>query len=64
MKFKGLMLVAMLATSGIFAGSGSSTPSLNGSYPIVLSHGMFGWGANDTNSLIGIFKYWKGVDFF
>ncbi|MBN8221550.1 MAG: lipase [Spirochaetes bacterium] len=63
MKSKGLVLAAgLFACSQLFAGAGSSTPSLNGSYPIVFSHGMFGWGANDTSSLIGIFKYWGGMD--
>jgi triacylglycerol lipase len=62
MKIKGILLGAVFAGSQLFAGSGGSTPSLNGSYPIVFSHGMFGWGANDTSSLIGIFKYWGGMD--
>jgi triacylglycerol lipase len=56
------VLLSLASISQIFAGSGSSSSSLNGSYPIILSHGMFGWGANDTNSLIGIFRYWGGMD--
>lgn len=55
-------LVAMLSVSSVFAGSGSTSTSLKGSYPIVLSHGMFGWGDSDTNSIIGLFKYWGGMD--
>src|SRR5690349_10314178 len=52
MKFKAIILAAVLTVvSGLSAGSGSSSTTLNGSYPIILSHGMFGWGANDTNSL-------------
>lgn len=56
-------LVALLSVSSVFAGAGSST-NLNGIYPIVLWHGMFGWGTTDTNSLIGILNYWGGMDDF
>lgn len=63
MKFKLIVLALAMLTTQLFAGSGSSSsPTLNGSYPIVLSHGMFGWGDSDNNSLIGIFKYWGGMD--
>lgn len=62
MKLKVALIGAIMAFGQIFAGSGSSTTNLNGSYPIVLSHGMFGWGDSDTNSLIGLFKYWGGMD--
>jgi len=61
MKCITVALAAILSVSQIFAGSGSST-SLSGVYPIVLSHGMFGWGTTDTNSLIGILNYWGGMD--
>lgn len=63
MKLKIASIVATLfLATGVFAGAGSSQTSLKGSYPIVLSHGMFGWGANDTNSIIGIMQYWGGLD--
>ncbi|HRP70912.1 MAG TPA: alpha/beta fold hydrolase [Turneriella sp.] len=61
LKFTSLFIALSMVT-GIFAGAGSSQTSLKGSYPIVLSHGMFGWGANDTNSIIGIMQYWGGLD--
>lgn len=62
MKLKVVLFTILLSLGQVFAGSGSSTTSLTGSYPIVLSHGMFGWGVGDTSSLIGIFKYWGGMD--
>ncbi|MBS0619440.1 MAG: lipase [Spirochaetes bacterium] len=64
MKLKAAALAALVGASQIFAGAGSSQTSLAGSYPIVLSHGMFGWGDSDNNSLIGIFRYWGGLDDF
>ena len=63
MKFKLGLMAIFLVFGQISAGSGSSSStSLNGSYPIILSHGMFGWGDSDTNSFIGLFKYWGGLD--
>ncbi len=62
MKSTIVAIFALLAFSPLFAGAGSSSTNLKGSYPIVLSHGMFGWGDSDTNSVIGIFKYWGGLD--
>ncbi len=49
-----------LATTPLFAGGGGSKP-LDGSHPIVLSHGLFGWG-NDTSGAINIANYWGGMD--
>ncbi|MCX7631851.1 MAG: lipase [Turneriella sp.] len=58
-----LALAVGLPPAPLWAGSGSST-NLNGIYPIVLSHGMFGWGEHDTNAPIGILQYWGGMDDF
>jgi triacylglycerol lipase len=55
-----LFLVASLLTTSV-AASGSSTKPLQGSYPIVLSHGILGF--DDTNGLLnGLVKYWGGMD--
>ncbi|MBI3396446.1 MAG: lipase [Spirochaetia bacterium] len=37
------------------------TKPLTGSYPIVLSHGLFGWGS-DSTGVIDILSYWGGMD--
>ncbi|MBI3395131.1 MAG: lipase [Spirochaetia bacterium] len=42
-------------TMPLFAGQ------LTGSYPIVLSHGLFGWGS-DSTGVIDILGYWGGMD--
>ena len=48
----GLVLFSSLGT--LFAGGGGSAPKpLEGSYPIVLSHGMFGWG-DENGGVVGI----------
>ncbi len=58
-----LLLCLVLMTSTVFAsGGGSSSKPLAGSYPIVLSHGLFGWGDSDPAGLIGIVRYWGGMD--
>lgn len=58
-----LLLHASIA-SGIFAGSGSTTKQLQGSYPIVLSHGMFGWGEGPQTTPGAIsLKYFGAVDY-
>lgn len=62
MKLKAGIFAILMSLSQLYAGAGSSSPSLSGVYPVVLSHGMFGWGDSDNNSLIGIFKYWGGMD--
>ncbi|TGJ98389.1 lipase [Leptospira langatensis] len=56
------LLVAFLCGGQLFAsGGGSSSKPLAGSYPIVLSHGLFGWG-NDNTGLINLLSYWGGMD--
>ncbi|MBL8021774.1 MAG: lipase [Leptospirales bacterium] len=56
-------LAAFFVCSTVFAGGGgSSSKPLQGMYPIVLSHGLFGWGDSDPNGLINIAKYWGGMD--
>lgn len=58
MKF---IFLSLLAVSFAWAGSGSSTKPLQGSYPIVLSHGVLGF--DDTKGLVGgLIKYWGGMD--
>ncbi len=58
MKF---IISSLLAVSFAWAGSGSSTKPLQGSYPIVLSHGVLGF--DDTKGLVGgLIKYWGGMD--
>ncbi|MCZ8344665.1 MAG: lipase [Leptospira sp.] len=47
--------------SSIWASSGSSSKPLAGTYPIVLSHGLFGWGEN-SGGVISIVNYWGGMD--
>ncbi|MCB1166370.1 MAG: alpha/beta fold hydrolase [Leptospiraceae bacterium] len=44
------------------SGGGSSQKPLAGSYPIVLSHGLFGWGDSDSGGIISIVEYWGGMD--
>jgi len=51
-------LVALLTFAGAPA---FGAKPLAGSYPFVLSHGLFGWG-DDTTGLIDIISYWGGMD--
>lgn len=45
------------------AGSGgSSSNQLKGMYPIVLSHGMSGWG-DDATGLTKVIEYWSAADY-
>lgn len=61
MKFLISSLIAVFTVSTAWAGSGSSTKPLQGSYPIVLSHGILGF--DDTQGLAGgLIKYWGGMD--
>lgn len=54
-------LITFLSLSSIYAGSGSSSTPLKGSYPIVLSHGVLGF--DDRQGLLGgAIKYWGGMD--
>lgn len=56
---KRILLGVLLAfvTMPVFA----ATKPLTGSYPIVLSHGLFGWGT-DSSGIIDIVSYWGGMD--
>jgi len=61
-----LILVSVFMTASLSAGGGSSTPPLKGSYPIVLSHGMVGWGENPAGGgLINAIslKYFSAADY-
>lgn len=66
--FRLLLLAAGLfgLTANLSAGGGSSTPPLKGSYPIVLSHGMMGWGEDPAGggliSAISL-KYFSAADY-
>lgn len=52
----------LFGTTSIFAGGGgSSAKPLEGAHPIVLSHGLFGWG-EDSNGVVSIINYWGGMD--
>lgn len=56
------LLFFVCATTSIFAGGGgSSSKPLEGTHPIVLSHGLFGWG-EDSGGVISIVNYWGGMD--
>ncbi|TGN10477.1 lipase family alpha/beta hydrolase [Leptospira ilyithenensis] len=55
------LITAALLTAPAFASSGSSSKPLAGTYPIVLSHGLFGWGEN-SGGVISILSYWGGMD--
>ncbi|MCB1309931.1 MAG: lipase [Leptospiraceae bacterium] len=56
-----LLLAVGLTTSVYAGGGGSSSKPLDGSYPIVLSHGLLGWG-EDSGGIINITEYWGGMD--
>ncbi|PJZ69863.1 lipase [Leptospira perolatii] len=59
----GLFLLVLIFFGGsLFAsGGGSSSKPLAGTYPIVLSHGLFGWGT-DSSGVISLINYWGGMD--
>ncbi|MBS0619673.1 MAG: lipase [Spirochaetes bacterium] len=61
------LLSALLCLSGVAslsAGAGSSTNTLKGTYPIVLSHGMFGWGQGPQTTPGAIsLNYFSAVDY-
>lgn len=48
------------ATTSAWAGGSGSKP-LDGAYPIVLAHGLLGWGEESTG-LTSIINYWGGMD--
>jgi len=55
-------IAVALSSSAVFAGgSGSSAKPLQGSYPLVLAHGLFGWGGSNA-APISILSYWGGMD--
>lgn len=57
------VLLALFLNAGLAASSsGSQKDPLEGSYPIVLSHGIFGWGDSDGNGTISMLEYWGGMD--
>lgn len=63
MKKAMLGLAVFFAAGSLLAGGGgTSSKPLQGMYPIVLSHGLFGWGDSDPKGLINIAKYWGGMD--
>lgn len=55
------VLFFMGTTTLIAGGGGSSAKPLEGTHPIVLSHGLFGWG-EDSNGVVSIVNYWGGMD--
>ena len=60
-----IALAAFFLSTAVFAGGGgSSSKPLEGSHPIVLSHGLFGWGDSDSNGIINIVDYWgNNIDY-
>ena len=51
-----------LITSPLYAGGNGDSPKpLDGMHPIVLSHGLLGWGEESTG-LTSIINYWGGMD--
>lgn len=65
MKKLGISLIAFFFSTALLAGGGgSSSKPLEGMYPIVLSHGLFGWGDSDSNGIINIVDYWgNNIDY-
>ncbi|MBL8020919.1 MAG: alpha/beta fold hydrolase [Leptospirales bacterium] len=56
------ILAITLSSTAVFAGGGgSSAKPLQGSYPVVLAHGLFGWGSSN-GAPISILDYWGGMD--
>ncbi len=56
-----IVLAATLAiVTPAWAGGGQQKP-LEGTYPIVLAHGLLGWGEESTG-LTSIINYWGGMD--
>lgn len=55
MRILSVSLVFLLTSVLSASGGGSSGKPLSGSYPIVLAHGLFGWGNNST-----VIDYWGG----
>ena len=55
-----LIAITAVFPASLFASSGGTKP-LAGTYPIVLSHGLLGWG-EDSGGIINIVNYWGGMD--
>lgn len=56
-----ILTISLTLTGHAFASKDSSSKPLEGSYPIVLSHGILGF--DDSEGLLfGIMKYWGGMD--
>lgn len=55
------IFATMFLSVPVMASSGSSSKPLAGTYPIILSHGLFGWGEN-SGGVISIVNYWGGMD--
>lgn len=56
------VIFSAFATTPAYAGGGgSSAKPLEPAYPIVLSHGLFGWG-EDSSGAVNIANYWGGMD--
>lgn len=61
---RALLVFAALASaaSPVWAGGGGTSPKpLAGAYPIVLAHGLMGWGG-DSEGALSIVNYWGGMD--
>ncbi len=58
-KMKRILSIALFAA--LAAPLTAAPKPLQGMYPIVLSHGLFGWG-DDTSGVISIIGYWGGMD--
>ncbi|PJZ47511.1 esterase/lipase family protein [Leptospira saintgironsiae] len=56
-----LVLFVTGISSVVASGGGSASKTLEGMYPIVLSHGLFGWGEDSTGA-INLLTYWGGMD--
>lgn len=59
MRFATALVLSGAITSSVWAGGGGSKP-LEGTHPIVLSHGLMGWG-EESNGIISIIDYWGGM---
>ncbi|MCB1165027.1 MAG: lipase [Leptospiraceae bacterium] len=57
----GVLICALLSSGNVFASADGPKP-LDGSYPIVLAHGLFGWGNDGDAGIIGVLQYWGGLD--
>ncbi|MBM9501519.1 lipase [Leptospira sp. 201903071] len=55
MRILSVLLVFFITSVLSASGGGSSSKPLSGSYPIVLAHGLFGWGNGST-----VVDYWGG----